>query len=131
MSCECGSCVSRETLCIGGHNSKDFLFSVLDVDGDEFDISGASEIEFVVSDGVWISGNVSAGGVRRIVKKLSDGGVVIAGTGYQFIVEVNPADVDLLEYENNYWDVTVTTSSGKVYTVKAGLFRVTQTNAGI
>lgn len=130
MNCDCGDCIPRETLCIGGGNSKRFLFSVLDQDGDEFDISAATQISFIVSDGVWVSGNLTAGGQVRIQKLLTSGGVAIAGTGYQFIVDILPTDVELLQSDNNYWDATVTTAAGNVYTVKAGIFRVTQTSAG-
>lgn len=131
MSCNCGGCISRALLCIGGGNDKRFLFSVLDELHDEVDISGASEIVFSVSDGIMIGGNINAGGTLRFEKKLSDGGVVIAGTGYQFVVDIGPADTALLVKSDNYFDVTITTSGGEVYTIKAGIFRVTQTNAGI
>lgn len=130
MSCGCNGCIPRQTLCMGRGNSKRFLFSVLDSDGDEFDVSSAAAIEFVISDGVWLSGNLGAGGIRRVVKSLTAGGVTIAGTGYQFAVDVTPADTGLLVNENNYWDVTVTNSAGGVYTVSAGIFRVIDTSLG-
>lgn len=131
MSCNCEGCISRATLCIGGDNDKRFLFSVYDENGDEVDISDAQEILFTVSDGVIVGGNLTAGGTVRIEKRLSDSEIVIAGTGYQFIVDIEPADTDDLVQNNNYWDASVTISSGEVYTVKAGIFRVTQTNAGV
>lgn len=128
----CDECIPRELICVGENNSKRFLFSVFEYKtNDEFDISGASDIVFTVSDGVSMSGNLYAGGAIKIEKKLSEGDVILAGTGYQFIVDINPSDTALLEYRDNYWDVTVTTSGGDVYTVKAGIFRVTKTNAGI
>lgn len=131
MSCNCDGCISRQLLCIGLNNNKSFLFSVLDENGDEVDISTASEILFTVSDGVIIGSNLEAGGIVRIEKRLTDGDITISGTGYQFIVDVIPADTELLVRSDSYWDATVTTSSGNVYTVKAGIFRVTKTNAGI
>lgn len=131
MSCNCGGCISRQLLCIGLNNNKSFLFSVLDENGDEVDISAASEILFTVSDGVIIGSNLEAGGTVRIEKRLTDGDIVVAGTGYQFIVDVSAADTLLPVNSDNYWDVTVTTSSGLAYTIKAGIFRVIKTNAGI
>jgi hypothetical protein len=131
MSCNCGGCISRQLLCIGLNNNKSFLFSVLDENGDEVDISAASEILFTVSDGVIIGSNLEAGGTVRFEKRLSDGDIIVAGTGYQFMVDITPADTELPVKSDSYWDVTVTTSSGNTYTVKAGIFRVTKTNAGI
>lgn len=131
MSCNCGGCISRQLLCIGLNNNKSFLFSVLDENGDEVDISTASEILFAVSDGVIVGSNLEAGGALRFEKRLTDGDIIIAGTGYQFIVDVSAADTLLPVKSDNYWDVTVTTSSGLAYTIKAGIFRVIKTNAGI
>lgn len=131
MSCNCGQCISRQLLCIGSGNDKSFLFSVMDENDDEVDISAASEIVFSVSDGVIVGGNLNAGGTVRFEKKLTDGDVIIAGSGYQFIVAVDASDTSQLVQLNNYWDVTVTLAGGEVYTVKAGIFRVTKTNAGI
>lgn len=124
-------CISRQELCIGAGNHKRFLFSVFDSDGDEMDISGATEIVMRVSDGEWIGGSLYASNTQRFEKRLTDGEVTIAGTGYQFIIDITPADTDLLVMRLNYYDVTVHTSSGMIYTIKAGPFKVTPTNAGI
>lgn len=131
MTCSCGGCISRTVLCIGSGNDKRFLFSVFDDNNDEVDISASSEIVFSVSDGQLIAGNMNAGGIIRIEKRLSTGEVVLAGTGYQFLVNISPSDTELLMGLDNYFDATVTTSGGESYTVKAGLFRVTKTNAGV
>lgn len=136
MACDkdsgcCGECIDRELLCIGSGNDKTFLFSVFDQDGDEFDISAASEIVFSVSDGVIVGGNITAGGTVRFTKKMSLSEITIAGTGYQFLLDISPSDTDPLVNRDYYWDATVTTSAGKSYTVKSGVFRITKTNAGV
>lgn len=127
----CGECIDRELICVGLGNSKRFLFSIFDQDGDEFDITAASEIVFSVSDGVMVGGNITAGGTERLTKKLSLSEITIAGTGYQFMLDISPSDTDPLVNRDYYWDATVTTGAGNVYTVKAGVFRITKTNAGI
>lgn len=126
----CGECIGRELICIGRNNNKRFFFSVYDQDGNEVDLSGASEIVFSVSEGTRIGGNLYSGGTVYFEKKLSDGDVVIAGTGYQFLVDVDPADTLIPANRDSYWDATITNSGGSVYTVKAGIFRITGTNAG-
>lgn len=130
MNCSCGNCIPRQLLCMGRGNSKRFVFSVMDQDGDEVDISGASEIVFSVSEGLRVSGNIYAGGNEYFRKTLSGGDVLIAGTGYQFIVDIEPEDTELVSFTDSYYDATITTSSGNVYTVKSGVFRIIPTNAG-
>ena len=127
----CGECVSRQLLCIADGNSKRFIFSVFDEKGDEFDISDIEDIVFSVSDGVMMAGGMYAGGTIRFEKKLSTTGITLAGTGYQFIVDISPADLEGLVNRDNYFEATLTTSSGNVYTVKAGILRITKTNVGI
>lgn len=129
MTCGCG-CVSRANLCIGLNNDKRFVFSIYDQDGDEFDVSAATDISFSVSDGIEVGGNVLAGGTVRFEKTLLTSGVAIAGTGYQVVVDVTDADTITLVKSRSYYDLTVTTSSGLKYTVSAGVFTLISTNAG-
>lgn len=129
MSCGCGGCIARNSLCVGKGNNKRFVFDVRNSDGGAFPVTGASAIVFSVSDGVESGGNVLAGGVERFRRTLGSG-VIIAGTGNHIIVDVTPANLATLVKADNYYDLTVTTTGG-TYTVSAGLFRVTATNAGI
>lgn len=126
----CG-CITRANICIGIRNDKRFVFNVFDQDGDEFDVSAATEIVLSVSDGVDVGGNITAGGTVRFEKKLSLGGVIVAGTDYQVIVDVSRTDTKTLVRSSNYYDLTVTTSSGLNYTVCSGVFTLISTNAGI
>lgn len=129
MNCGCGGCISRNPLCIGMGNNKRFVFEVKDSDGGYFSVAGATSIVFSVSDGVSVGGNIIAGGVERFRLTIGSG-VTLAGTGSHIIVDVTPSNLDFLVKLDNYYDLTVTTSGG-TYTVSAGLFRVTATNAGI
>lgn len=88
-----------------------------------FDISAASEIVFMVSDGEWISGSISPGGTPRITKLLTSGQIVISTNLYQFRVIINNADTIPLIAEHNYYEVEVTASNGRKYTVSNGLFK--------
>ena len=122
MSCNCGGCISRGLICIPRGDDTSILFDVRDDDGDEFDISGASEIVFIVAGGEVTSGNMGPGGELLIDKRLSDGEIVIAGTGFQFVVEIIAADTINFTSRDNYYEVKVTTSSGLKKTVSSGLF---------
>lgn len=123
MSCQCGSCISRGTICVPRGNSTVIIFSVRDSDGDLFDISGASEIVFTVSDGEWISGSIGPGGTPRITKRLTDGQIIISTNLYQFRVVINNADTIPLIAEHNYYEAEVTAANGRKYTVSNGLFK--------
>lgn len=123
MSCGGGRCVSRGFICVPRGDDMSILFSVYDDDGDEFDISRASEIKFIVAAGVWIGGNITPGGTVLVEKRLSTGGVTKAGTGFQFVVDIVGADTAAFTQTNNYYEVRVETSGGNAKTVSAGLFK--------
>lgn len=129
MSCGCGGCIARNALCIRMGNNKRFVFEVKNSDGGAFSVAGASSVVFSVSDGVEASGNILAGGLERFRRTLG-AGVTIAGTGNHIMVDVTPANLATLVKAGNYYDLTVSVVGG-TYTVSAGLFRVTATNAGI
>jgi len=122
MSCNCGGCISRGLICIPRGNDTSIIFDVHDDDGDEFDISGATEIIFIVAGGEVTSGNMGPGGAVLIDKRLSDGEITIAGTGYQFSVAILAADTDGFDKQDNYYEAEVTTSTGLKKTVSSGLF---------
>lgn len=130
MSCGCGGCIARNYLCVGLGNNKRFVFEVKNSDGGAFSVAGASSVVFSVSDGVDAGGNILAGGVERFRRTLGVGGITIAGTGDHILVDVTPANLATLVKADNYYDLTVTVVGG-TYTVSAGLFRVTATNAGV
>ena len=123
MSCSCGGCVSRDTICIPRGDDMSVIVSVYDSSGDEFDISSADEIIFIVADGVGTSGNIGPGGTIRVTKRLSTGGITIAGTLYQFVVAITGTDTEGFTRTNNYWEAMVETSSGVRKTVAAGKFK--------
>ena len=120
MSCDCGTAGS---ICIPRGDDMSILFSVYDNDGAEFDISGAIEIIFIVATGVVIGGNIGPGGTVLITKKLSLGDITIAGTLYQFVVDIVSADTDGFTQTNNYYEANIETSGGVNKTVSCGLFK--------
>ena len=121
-NCSCLGCVGRGLICVPRGNAKILVVSVMDTDGDEFDISTSSEITFMVSDGVELSGNMGPGGPVRFTKLLSAGQIIISTNMYQFRVVINNADTLLLSKERNYYEIQVTAANGRRYTVGAGLF---------
>lgn len=122
MSCNCGGCVSRSTICVARGDDTSLIFSVYDDDGDEFDISGAIEIVFIVASGVTIGGNIGPGGAVLIEKRLSDGDIIIAGSGFQFAIAIAGADTEDFTNTNSYYELRLTTSTGLNKTISAGLF---------
>ena len=121
MSCGCGpnECVSRGYVCAPQGDDVAVLFSVLDQDGDEFDISGAEQIVFAVAD--------ERGGMVRLVKTLTDGDIVLSTNGYQFRVYLTAEDTNLPVKKVNYYEVRVTNSEGEHKTVSAGAYIATRT----
>lgn len=121
MNCSCddNGCIKPGAICAPQGDDVLVLFSVYDTDGDEYDVSGAAEIVFAVSDSVV--------GTNRFVKTLTDGGIVLSGNGYQVGVYIEDTDTAALVQRKNYYEIRVTTSDGLQKTISAGIFRAEQT----
>ena len=121
MACGCdvNACVKPGSVCAPSGDDSAILFSVYDMDGDEFDLNGATEIVFAVAD--------YAGGAVRFVKRLTDDEIVISTNGYQFIVYIDSEDSVMPVRKSNYYEVQVTTSDGLKRTVSAGSYIATPT----
>ena len=121
MSCECEDtgCIKLGVICAPQGDDVRVLFSVYDTDGDEFDISGATEIVFLVA--------AERGGVVYFTKRLSLGQAGISTNGYQFWVDVTDTDSVLPIARVNYYEAQVTTSAGLKKTVSAGSYIATKT----
>lgn len=117
----CG-CVPRGSICVPRGDDARIIFSVYDTDGMEFDISGATEIIFVVAEGKYIGSTIYPGLPVYIEKRLTDGDITIAGNQYEFIVDVTNAETAALPRNNLYYEAQVTTSEGLKRTVSAGIF---------
>lgn len=117
--CVDSGCVEPGALCVPRGDDAYIIFSVYDTDGDEFDISGATEIIFAVAD--------FHGGEVRFVKRLTDGDIQISTNMYQFMVTVTGSDTASLVRAHNYYEARITTSAGLRKTVSAGLFMSTDT----
>lgn len=126
LKCDCCNrgitCIHRGFICAPRGDDVTVLFSVFDQDKDEFDISGASEIVFIVADGQVVGGNVYPGGSILIEKRLTTGGIVLAGTDYQFLVNITDEETDALTKVKLYYEVQLTTSAGLKKTISAGIF---------
>lgn len=121
MTCGCGpdDCVARGYICAPQGDDVSVLFSVLDQDGDEFDISGAAEIVFAVAD--------ERGGTVRFVKTMTDGDVVLSTNGYQFRIYLTNEDTIVPVKKVNYYEVRITNDEGEHKTVSAGAYIATRT----
>lgn len=126
MSCNCNTgqcetCPPGGVICVPQGDDVLVVFSVREdgCDGDLFDISGASEIVFIVAD--------SFGGTVRIDKRLSDGEVFISTNGYQFYLTITKTESAALTRVSNYYECQVTSSGGMSRTVSAGLLKAPDT----
>ncbi len=117
--CSCQGCISPGSICGPRGDDVSVIFSVFDTDGDEFDLTGATEIVFLVADEHL--GNI------RFVKRLTEGDIQIGGTLYQFMVTITDEDTASLVRSSNYYEVQVTTSSELKKTVSAGVFKSPET----
>lgn len=122
VNCSCGGCISRGAICVPRGDDRRVIFSVKDSDGDEYDISGASEIVFIIAEGLNMSGNVYPGGSVIVEKRLTTGGIVLAGTGYQFVVLLDTVDTADLPAMRMYYEARITSAGGEQYTISNGLF---------
>lgn len=117
--CDTSACIVPGYICAPAGDNVRVLISVYDSDGDEYDITGATEIVFAVAD--------SRTGQTRIVKTLSEGDITIAGTGYQFVIFLTDEDTVLPVLRQNYYEIRVTNSLGEHKTVSAGSYVATRT----
>ena len=130
VNCNCGGCVSRGLVCVAKGNSKLVTFVVSNQDGDPVDLSSADEIEFIVATGITLGGQTQAGGIELFVKRLTDGDIIIGGSGDSFTVDITPLDSVLPVNRLNYYEANVTTAAGDVYTVSAGIYQADATIVG-
>lgn len=121
MICECEDtgCIKLGSICAPQGDDIRVIFSIFDTDGDEYDISGATEIVFMVAG--------ELGGPVHFVKRMSAGEIGISTNGYQFWVDVTDTDSVLPIRKVNYYEVQVTTSAGLKKTVSAGSYIATKT----
>jgi hypothetical protein len=103
-------------------NDAYLVFGFQDENGALEDLTGATEIEFVVFE--------SYGGAVEFSKTLSNGDIVIAGNDYQFAFWINAADTSGLTNRLCYHECQVTNSAGRKRTVSAGVFRAEYTYIG-
>ena len=117
MTCGVNQCDFSQTICVPRGDSRELLFTVHenDCDGALLDISGASEIVFIVAD--------EFGGTVRIEKRLTDLEIEISNNLYQFSVELTGADTDTLVRVSNYFECRITSATGRTTTVANGLFK--------
>jgi len=102
--------VATADLSIPRGNDRRFLFTVRDADGNLFDLSGATEIRFAIAR--------SVGATASITKTLGAGVVLADNNTIQ--VDVTDTESDDLPVGNNYYDIKVTASNSKEYTVLVG-----------
>lgn len=122
MSCGCGGCISRGFICSPRGDDIKVLVSVMSSEGQEYDITGASEIVLVVATGEWVGGNIYPGGTVDFEKKMSDGDIQIAGTGYQFLVSISGSDTADMDTTQRYYEIRITSSAGENSTISSGVF---------
>lgn len=121
-------CVPRGFICAPRGDDAKIVFDVYDEDGDEYDLTGATQIAFVVAAGRDFGGYVMHSGFPvHIVKRLTTGGVTILPSLYQFEVNLSSAETGALPVAHLYYEARVTNSSGKSRTVSLGNFHSTPT----
>lgn len=115
MSCSCGGCIDNQVWCVPRGDYRLFIVDVKDESGDVIDITGFSEIEYIIAD--------KQGGTIELTKSLSGGGISITGTGYQFAITITEADSKALSQNLMYHELRMTDSGGEGQTLISGLFR--------
>lgn len=121
------SCVEGGTLCVPRGDDKEIVVCVYDSDGNEFDISGADEITFIVADGEIVGGNMGPGGNILITKTMTDGDITVSGSLYKFMFFITAAESATLPRTSLYYEAQIVTGSGLKYTVAYGIFTAKNT----
>lgn len=111
-------CIKEIKLCIGQGNDKGFLFTAYDQTGALLDVSGASQITFIISASVTSS--------ILLTKTLSGGGVVLSNA-HQFRVQISDTESAALPIGGLYCEVGIVSATGEKYTLGAGVFTVQDT----
>jgi len=108
-----------QTIAVPQDNDATLEFTYQDQDGNLLDLTGVSEIDFVVF--------TSIDGTAEIEKTYTGGDIVIYGNDYQFSVPITDLDTQGLTNRLSYHECRVTNSDGEKRTVSAGIFRCEKT----
>ncbi len=104
-----------QTIAVPQDNDAVLEFTYQDQDGNLLDLTGVSEIDFVVF--------TDLDGIAQINKTWTGGDITIYGNNYQFSVPITALDTQGLTNRLSYHECRVTNSAGDKRTVSAGLFR--------
>lgn len=116
MSC---GVIHEINLSIAAGDDKSFLFTAYDEDGELLDISGASQITFIIAR--------RSGAV--LLEKVIGAGVLINNAN-QFTVEITDFDSADLPVGVLYCEAHLVNATGKKYTIGAGPFTVARSIIG-
>lgn len=108
-----------QTISVPQDNDARLIFDYQDQDGTLLDLTGVSEIEFVIFN--------DRDGVSEVSKTLTGGDITIFGNMYQFSVPISATDTQGLTNRLSYHECQVVNSDGDKRTVSAGIFRCEKT----
>lgn len=108
-----------QTIAVPQDNDATLEFTYQDQDGNLLDLTGVSEIDFVVFTDI--------DGTAEIEKSWTGGDITIYGNDYQFSVPITDTDTQGLTNRLSYHECRVTNSDGEKRTVSAGIFRCEKT----
>lgn len=114
------ACISNKVFCVPRGDYRRIIVNVIDANGSAVDISGFSEIEYVIANDV---------NSAPIVSKTLGAGIVIGGDNASFVVTLSEADTALLTQEYSYQECRLT-NGVEGQTIFAGFFRSPDTILG-
>lgn len=115
----CG-CPSNVVFCVPRGDYRRIIANVVDLDGDALDISGFSNIEYVIANDV---------DSAPIVSKSLGAGIVIGGDNASFVITLTEADSASLQQDYSYQECRLTNGT-EGQTMFAGFFRSPNTILG-
>lgn len=121
MCIEGCNCPAIGTICIPRGDAVRVVVDVREnaCDGDLFDVSDVSDVVFAVADEV--------GGVVRIVKRMSTGGIALSTNDYQLYFTVTSAESNSVVRNTNYFEIRAFTAAGLPKTILTGVFKSPET----
>lgn len=119
--CGMDTCVNSPKLCVPQHDTRQIVIDFIDSAGVPYDVSTASEIEFIISRRVTSN---------PIITKTKSGGTITLTNNTQARLDLSSAETGGLQKGSNYYECRVSAADGSIATVLAGPFVVQDTRIG-
>lgn len=114
------ACIANKVFCVPRGDYRRIIVNVTDANGDAIDISGFTNVEYVIAADVNSS---------PVISKSLGSGIVIGGDNASFVITLTESDTRLVPQDYSYQECRLTNGS-EGQTIFAGFFRSPDTILG-